>query len=237
MSNRDARSASPCGAARNRACWDRRTTCSNTSVRALPWTNPTTRACPLSCDVRAPGPLTVKPEQAKVSAYFNVDNGSGKIRGVYLQENEAETPLFEAWMQPFKDLGMTTLTCATQAEPTISRSMRRHSRLPVHPGPDRLRHADSPFQHGRLRPSASRRYEAGRGHCCQIRLQRADADTMLPRKPIEKALPKNPKSPTKSDDRAENGAARVTGFRWLPRLVTYVPMSDNNLPINELRVR
>jgi len=59
---------------------------------------------------RDAGPVTVKPEQAKVSAYFNVDNGTGKIRGVYLQENEAVAPIFEAWMKPFKDLGMTTLT-------------------------------------------------------------------------------------------------------------------------------
>ena len=59
---------------------------------------------------RDAGPVTVKPEQAKVSAYFNVDNGSGKIRGVYLQENEAVAPIFDAWMHPFKDLGMTTLS-------------------------------------------------------------------------------------------------------------------------------
>ena len=38
-----------------------------------------------------------------------MDNGSGKIRGVYLQENAAVAPLFDAWMQPFKDLGMSTL--------------------------------------------------------------------------------------------------------------------------------
>ena len=59
---------------------------------------------------REAGPFTPKEEQAKVSAYFNVDNGTGKIRGVYLQENEAVAPIFEAWMRPFKDLGMTTLT-------------------------------------------------------------------------------------------------------------------------------
>jgi carboxypeptidase Q len=52
----------------------------------------------------------VKPEQRLVSAYFNVDNGTGKIRGVYLQENVAVAPIFEAWMRPFHDLGMTTLT-------------------------------------------------------------------------------------------------------------------------------
>jgi len=59
---------------------------------------------------REAGPVTVKPEQSKISVYLNVDNGSGKLRGVYLQENEAAAPIFEAWMQPFKDLGMTTLT-------------------------------------------------------------------------------------------------------------------------------
>ena len=56
------------------------------------------------------GAVTLKPEQAKVAGYFNVDNGTGKIRGVYLQENAAVAPIFEAWMKPFKDLGMTTLT-------------------------------------------------------------------------------------------------------------------------------
>ncbi len=55
-------------------------------------------------------PLNLKPEQAKVSAYFNVDNGTGKLRGVYLQENESVEPIFSAWMQPFNDLGMNTLT-------------------------------------------------------------------------------------------------------------------------------
>jgi carboxypeptidase Q len=55
-------------------------------------------------------PLNLKPEQAKVSAYFNIDNGTGKIRGVYLQENGAVAPIFSAWMQPFADLGMSTLT-------------------------------------------------------------------------------------------------------------------------------
>src|SRR5271154_1334652 len=59
---------------------------------------------------RQAGEVTVKPEQAKVSGYFNVDNGSGKIRGIYLQENAAVEPIFAPWMKPFKDLDMTTLT-------------------------------------------------------------------------------------------------------------------------------
>jgi len=56
------------------------------------------------------GPLTVKPEHAKLSAYFNLDNGTGKIRGVYSQENAAVVPIFESWIQPLKDLGVTTVT-------------------------------------------------------------------------------------------------------------------------------
>jgi peptidase M28-like protein len=56
------------------------------------------------------GPIVVKPEQQKISAYFNVDNGSGKLRGVYLQGNGAVGPIFEQWMEPLKDVGVTTLT-------------------------------------------------------------------------------------------------------------------------------
>jgi carboxypeptidase Q len=54
--------------------------------------------------------MKLKPEHSKFSAYFNVDNGTGAIRGVYLQGNEAVAPIFQAWMQPFRNLGMTTLT-------------------------------------------------------------------------------------------------------------------------------
>lgn len=50
------------------------------------------------------------PEHAKLDAYYNIDNGTGKIRGVYLQGNEMVAPLFSSWMEPFHDLGMTTLT-------------------------------------------------------------------------------------------------------------------------------
>ncbi|HXB56476.1 MAG TPA: M28 family peptidase [Vicinamibacteria bacterium] len=56
------------------------------------------------------GPLTIKPEHARLSAYFNLDNGTGKIRGLYLQENAAVFPIFAAWLKPLNDLGATTLT-------------------------------------------------------------------------------------------------------------------------------
>jgi hypothetical protein len=54
--------------------------------------------------------MALKPEHAKVAGYFNVDNGTGAIRGVYLQGNEAVAPIFGAWMKPFANLGMTTLS-------------------------------------------------------------------------------------------------------------------------------
>jgi hypothetical protein len=60
--------------------------------------------------LRKTGSLEIKPEQKLVSAYFNVDNGSGRIRGVYLQENAAVAPIFAQWIAPLKDLGVTTLS-------------------------------------------------------------------------------------------------------------------------------
>jgi len=54
--------------------------------------------------------MKLKPEHAKLAGYFNVDNGSGKIRGVYLQGNDAMRPVFEAWFKPFQDLGAGTIS-------------------------------------------------------------------------------------------------------------------------------
>jgi carboxypeptidase Q len=56
------------------------------------------------------GPLALKPAHARLSAYFNLDNGTGRIRGIYTQQNAAALPLFEAWLEPFADLGATTVT-------------------------------------------------------------------------------------------------------------------------------
>jgi carboxypeptidase Q len=140
---------------------------------------------------REAGPVTVKPEQAKVAAYFNVDNGTGKIRGVYLQENEAVAPIFEAWMKPFKDLGMTTLTMRNTGgtdhlsfdavgipgfqfiqDPIEYETRTHHSNMDVY---DRLQ-PDDLKQISVI--VASFVYDA------------AMRDQMLPRKPIEKPLPK-----------------------------------------------
>ncbi|HTT24778.1 MAG TPA: M20/M25/M40 family metallo-hydrolase [Candidatus Sulfotelmatobacter sp.] len=56
------------------------------------------------------GPPVIKPDQAKISGYFNVDNGSGKIRGIYLQENSPIAPMFQQWIAPLGDLGVSTIT-------------------------------------------------------------------------------------------------------------------------------
>ncbi len=57
-----------------------------------------------------PKTMQVTSEHAKLSGYFNLDNGSGKIRGVYLQGHEAMRPIFEQWLAPFRDLGVTTVS-------------------------------------------------------------------------------------------------------------------------------
>jgi Zn-dependent M28 family amino/carboxypeptidase len=54
--------------------------------------------------------MKITDEQAKLSGYFNLDNGTGKIRGVYLQGNDAMRPVFEQWLAPFRDLGVSTIT-------------------------------------------------------------------------------------------------------------------------------
>ena len=142
---------------------------------------------------REAGAVTVKPEQAKVSGYFNVDNGTGKIRGVYLQENAAVAPIFEAWMRPFKDLGMTTLSMRNTGgtdhlsfdavgipgfqfiqDPIEYETRTHHSNMDVY---DRLQ-SDDLKQISVI--VASFVYET------------AMRDQMLPRKPIEKPLLKEP---------------------------------------------
>ncbi|NNE98667.1 MAG: M20/M25/M40 family metallo-hydrolase, partial [Pyrinomonadaceae bacterium] len=57
-----------------------------------------------------PKTKVLKTDHEKLSAYFNLDNGSGKIRGVYLQGNESARPIFEAYLKPFNYLGAKSLT-------------------------------------------------------------------------------------------------------------------------------
>ncbi len=58
-----------------------------------------------------PADMKLKPEHSKVSGYFNIDNGTGRIRGIYLQGNDAVRPIFEKWFTPFSDMiDNTTVT-------------------------------------------------------------------------------------------------------------------------------
>jgi hypothetical protein len=57
-----------------------------------------------------PATMTLKPDHEKLAAYFNLDNGAGKIRGIYAQGNEAAKPIFTAWLAPFADMGASTVT-------------------------------------------------------------------------------------------------------------------------------
>jgi Zn-dependent M28 family amino/carboxypeptidase len=56
------------------------------------------------------GPLKKTPAYDKFAAYYNMDNGTGKFRGVYLQGNSAVAPIFRAWLAPFAKMGASTLT-------------------------------------------------------------------------------------------------------------------------------
>jgi Zn-dependent M28 family amino/carboxypeptidase len=57
-----------------------------------------------------PRTMELKPDQEEVSAYYNLDNGTGKIRGVYLQGNDMARPIFTSWLGPFRDHGASTVT-------------------------------------------------------------------------------------------------------------------------------
>ena len=58
----------------------------------------------------APETMQLNAQHGKLAAYFNYDNGTGKIRGVYLQGNDMVRPIFSKWLEPFHDLGAKTLT-------------------------------------------------------------------------------------------------------------------------------
>jgi carboxypeptidase Q len=57
-----------------------------------------------------PVDMKLKPEHANLAGYFNIDNGAGKIRGIYLQGNEMERPIFEQWFAAIKDLAPGAVT-------------------------------------------------------------------------------------------------------------------------------
>jgi len=56
-----------------------------------------------------PANMQLKPDHAKLSAYFNIDNGTGRIRGIWMQSNMAVKPIFDQWIEPLRDLGVEIL--------------------------------------------------------------------------------------------------------------------------------
>ena len=139
--------------------------------------------------------MELKPEHAKLAGYFNVDNGTGTIRGVYLQGNEAVAPIFSAWMEPFRNVGMTTLTIRNTGgtdhlaydavglpgfqfiqDPVEYETRTHHSNMDVY---DRIQAGDM-MQNAVI--VASFVYQA------------ANRDAKLPRKPLPK--PEAPARPT-----------------------------------------
>jgi Zn-dependent M28 family amino/carboxypeptidase len=134
-----------------------------------------------------------KPEHARLAGYFNMDNGTGQYRGVYLQGNEAVAPIFRAWMAPFENIGMTHLTIRNTGgtdhlsfnsvglsgfqfiqDPVQYSSRTHHSNLDVY---DQLIPSD--MMKNAVITAAFVYHTANR-------------DMMLPRKPLPKPVPRPP---------------------------------------------
>ncbi|HKC58355.1 MAG TPA: M20/M25/M40 family metallo-hydrolase, partial [Vicinamibacterales bacterium] len=134
--------------------------------------------------------MKLKSEHAKLAGYFNVDNGSGKIRGIYLQGNDAMRPIFQAWLKPFEDLGASTISIRNTGgtdhlsfdavglpgfqfiqDPLEYDSRTHHSNMDVY---DRVQRADM-MQMAAIVTS--------------FVYNTANRDTLLPRKPLPKAQP------------------------------------------------
>ncbi|HXP89099.1 MAG TPA: M20/M25/M40 family metallo-hydrolase [Bryobacteraceae bacterium] len=139
--------------------------------------------------------MKLKPEHAKLSAYFNVDNGSGKIRGVYLQGNDMMRPVFDAWFKPFQDMGAGTISVRNTGgtdhqsfdavglpgfqfiqEPLEYDSRTHHSNMDVY---DRVQKADM---------------EQMAAIVASFVYQAANREQMLPRKPLPKPQPAQPQN-------------------------------------------
>ncbi len=143
--------------------------------------------------------MKLKPEHAKLAGYFNVDNGSGKIRGVYLQGNDAMRPIFQAWLKPFDDLGASTISIRNTGgtdhlsfdavglpgfqfiqDPLEYDSRTHHSNMDVY---DRVQRADM-MQMAAIVTS--------------FVYNSANRDALLPRKPLPKPQP----APTQQQNNA-----------------------------------
>ena len=137
--------------------------------------------------------MAVKPAHAKFAGYFNVDNGTGAIRGVYLQGNEMVAPIFEAWMKPFSNLGMTSLTIRNtggtdhQAFDAVGLPGFQFIQDPVEYN-TRTHHSNMDF-YERVQEEDMRKNAV---IVASFVYNAANRDQLLPRKPMPKPLPAPP---------------------------------------------
>jgi hypothetical protein len=134
--------------------------------------------------------MALTPDHARLSGYFNMDNGGGAIRGVYLQSNDAVRPVFSAWLEPVRSLGMTTLSI---------RSVGSTDHLPFDEvGLPGFQFIQDPLEYGsdshhsnnvvydRLQPDDLMKNAA---IIASFVYQTANRDERLPRKPLPKPRP------------------------------------------------
>ena len=137
-----------------------------------------------------PADMKLKPEHARLSGYFNLDNGSGKIRGVYVQDNDEMKPIFEEWLAPLKDLGVTTFTIrATGSTDHVSFDSVglpgfQFIQDPLEYG-TRTHHSNMDL-YDRLQPNDLEQASAVMAWCVYNTAVRPE---MLPRKPLPKPRP------------------------------------------------
>ena len=153
-----------------------------------------------------PVTMAVKPEHARLSGYFNLDNGAGKIRGVYLQGNDAMRPVFEAWLLPFKDLGVEAIsirnTFGTDHKPfdAVGLPAFQFIQDPLD-YETRTHHSDMDVA-DRVPPGDLMQAAVVMASCVY---QAANRPALLPRKPLPPPLP--PKKPQPQDVTAQTPAS------------------------------
>ena len=139
--------------------------------------------------------MALKPDHAKFQAYFNIDNGTGVARGVYLQGNESIAPVFGAWMEPLRSMGMTTLSIRN----TGGTDHLSFDAVGL-PG---FQFIQDPIEYGRTYHTNMDNYERIRPSdmmqnaviLATFVYQAANRDQLLPRKPLPKPQPATPRRP------------------------------------------
>lgn len=155
--------------------------------------------------------MALKPEHRSVAGYFNLDNGTGKVRGIYLQGNDMMRPIAEAWLAPFRDLGANTVSIRNTGgtdhlsfdavglpgfqfiqDPVEYETRSHHSNMDTY---DRIQRGDL------MQASAI---------MATFVYNTAMRDQMLPRKPLPKPEPRRNESPSSDQQDRRSTPAPVT---------------------------